>query len=79
MVITVDPLEMRFKATRMNSHSTIVALAVGASPTASEHVFSPSGLVATETRYRLNVDRAADIVFLHESLKHELWKKVLLR
>ena len=63
------------KAQWVYPHVAILArkyLAVQASSAASERVFSV-GLVVTKTRNRLSGDRVADIVFLHESMKHNLW------
>ncbi|CAM9196766.1 unnamed protein product, partial [Sphacelaria rigidula] len=57
-------------------HVAILAhkyLAVQASSAACERVFSAGGLVATKTRNRLRGVRVADIVFLHENIKHDLW------
>lgn len=48
-------------------------LAVQASSAASERLFSQAGLVVTAKRNRMTGDTAADIIFLHESLKHKLW------
>ena len=49
-------------------------LAVQASSAASERVFSVGGLVVTRKRnHRLGGERAGDIIFLHESMKHKLW------
>ena len=47
--------------------------AVSVESAASERVFSVGGLVVTMTRNRLSGDRVADNVFLHESMKHNLW------
>ena len=47
-------------------------LAVQASA-ASESVFSVRELVVTKHRNHLGGERVADIVFLHESMKHNIW------
>ncbi|CAM9707545.1 unnamed protein product, partial [Sphacelaria rigidula] len=63
------------KAYQVYPHVAILArkyLAVQASSAACERVFSVGGLVVTKTRNRLSGDRVAD-VFLHESMKHNLW------
>lgn len=64
------------KAQRVYPHIATLArkyLAVQASSAASERVFSVGGLVVTKTRNRLSGERVEDIVFLHESMKHDLW------
>ncbi|CAN0493112.1 unnamed protein product [Scytosiphon promiscuus] len=48
-------------------------LAVQASSAASERLFSQAGLVLTDKRNRMSGETAANVVFLHESIKHELW------
>lgn len=64
------------KAQRVYPHIARLArkyLAVQASSAASERVFSVGGLVITKHRNRLSGERVADIVFLHESMKHDIW------
>ncbi|CAN0004468.1 unnamed protein product, partial [Sphacelaria rigidula] len=48
-------------------------LAIQASSAASKRISSVDGLEVTKTRNGLSGERAADIVFLHESVKHNLW------
>lgn len=64
------------KAKRVHPHVAILALkylALQASSATPERIPSVGGLVVTITRNRLSEDRVADIVFLHESMKHNLW------
>ena len=48
-------------------------LAVQASSAASERLFSVGGNTITKKRNRLSGEMAADIIFLHETLKNKLW------
>lgn len=48
-------------------------LAVQASSTATKRLFSVSGLANTKRRNSLGDDATADIIFLHEGMKHKLW------
>ncbi|CAN0387172.1 unnamed protein product [Laminaria digitata] len=41
--------------------------------TASESLFSVGGSTITKKRNRLSGEMAADIIFLHETLKNKLW------
>ncbi|CAM9889604.1 unnamed protein product, partial [Laminaria digitata] len=48
-------------------------LAVQASSTASESLFSVGGSTITKKRNHLSGEMAADIIFLHETLTNKLW------
>lgn len=48
-------------------------LAVQASSAAPERWFSPRGLAHAKRRNGLSDDTAADIIFLHEGMKHKVW------
>lgn len=48
-------------------------LAVQPSCAAPERLFSENGLANRKTRNSLSDETAADIIFLHEIMKHKLW------
>ena len=54
-------------------------LAVQVCDDASERVFSVGGLRVTKHQNHLGGERVADIVFLHEIVKHYMWVDISVR
>lgn len=70
------PLAWWGKSERLFPHLAKLArkyLAVQASCSAPDRLFSGVGLARKSQRNGLSDERAADIVFLHESMRHKLW------
>ena len=70
------PLAWWGKSERLFPHLAKLArryLAVQVSCAAPDRFFSMGALASTRQRNSLGDERAADIVFLHESMRHKLW------